>query len=363
MPWTKLQADDVSRSQYSPLEGGDRWLTYKEAIREAQAQALEKDPRVFIMGEGVDDPGGIFGTTKNLHEQFGNDRVFDLPLAENGFTGIAVGAAIAGMRPVLVHMRMDFLLLAADQIINHAAKWRYMFGSAQNVSLTIRAIIGRGWGSGAQHSQSLQGTFLHSPGLKIVMPSGAYDAKGLLLASIADPDPVIFIEHRWLYDYAEHVPEEVYTIPMGKAVVKRKGKDVTIVATSYMVWESMQAAEELYRKNEIDVEILDLRTISPIDETLLFESVKKTGRILITDTGWKRGGVSAEIAAMIAEESFSYLKAPIRRIALPDTPTPASPVLEEAYYPGKKEIADAVRMMMGEYKRDNRPTESKSIRD
>lgn len=347
MPWTKLQADAVSRDQYSPSVRGERMLTYREALKEAQAQALQKDPKVFIMGEAVDDPGGIFGTTKDLHKQFGNDRVFDLPLAENGFTGIAVGAAIAGARPVLVHMRMDFLLLAADQIINHAAKWRYMFGSAQHVPLTIRAIIGRGWGSGAQHSQSLQGTFLHTPGLKIVMPSSAYDAKGLLLASIADPDPVIFIEHRWLYDHEEHVPEEAYTIPIGKATVKRQGKDVTIVATSYMVWESMQAAEELYEENNINVEIVDLRTINPMDEMLLFDSVKKTGRLLIVDTGWKRGGVASEIAARVAEDIFSHLKAPVRRIALPDTPTPASPALEEVYYPGKKEVVAEIRMMMG----------------
>lgn len=343
MPWTKLQADAAKWEQYLPSKQGERRLTYREAIREAQAQALKLDPRVFIMGEGVDDPGGIFGTTLGLHQKFGKERVFDLPLAENGFTGIAVGAAIVGMRPIVVHMRMDFLPLSMDQIVNHAAKWRYMFGSNQHVPLTIRSIIGRGWGSAAQHSQSLQGLFLHVPGLKMVMPSSAYDVKGLLLASIADPDPVLFIEHRWLYENAEHVPGEMYTIPLGKGIIKRKGKDVTVVAVSYMVFEAMQAARELHEEEGIDVEILDMRTINPLDEGLLFVSVKKTGRLIIADTGWKTGGVAAEIAARVSEKIFSHLKAPIKRVALPDTPTPASPVLEEAYYPGKKEIISAIK--------------------
>ena len=355
MPWTKLQADASSGKWYPSSEKDIRILTYREALKEAQLQALQTDPDVFIMGEGVDDPGGIFGTTKDLHKRFGNDRVFDLPLSENGFTGIAVGAAIAGARPILVHMRMDFLLLAADQIINHAAKWRYMFGSAQHVPLTIRAIIGRGWGSGAQHSQSLQGTFLNTPGLKIVMPSNAYDAKGLLLASIADPDPVLFIEHRWLYDHKDRVPAEVYTIPIGKADIKRKGRDVTIVATSYMVWESIQAAEQLYSDDGIDVEIVDLRSINPMDESLVFDSVKKTGRLIIADTGCKKGGISGEIAAEISEKLFSDLKAPVKRIALPDTPTPASHVLEEAYYSGQKEICEAVKETMRDRRIIDRP--------
>jgi len=348
MPWTKLQADAVELDQYIQLKESQRILTYKEAIREAQAQALEVDPRVFIMGEGVNDPDGIFGTTLGLHQKFGNERVFDLPLAENGFTGVAVGAAIAGMRPIVVHMRMDFLLLSADQIINHAAKWRYMFGGKQHVPLTVRTVIGRGWGSAAQHSQSLQALFLHAPGLKLVMPSNAYDAKGLLLASIADPDPVIFIEHRWLYQHTEHVPEEMYAIPLGKGTIKRKGKDVTIVATSYMVFETVQAAKQLYEQDDIDVEIVDLRTIHPMDDDLLFTSVRKTGRLIIADTGWKTGGVSAEIMARVAEKNFSYLKAPMKRVALPDTPTPASPVLEKAYYPGKVEIITAAKRVVCE---------------
>ena len=351
MPWTKLQADAVKWEQYSPPKRGERRLTYREAIREAQAQALEIDPHVFIMGEGVDDPGGIFGTTLGLQQKFGKERVFDLPLAENCFTGIAAGAAIAGMRPIVVHMRMDFLPLSMDQIINHAAKWRYMFGSKQHVPLTIRSIIGRGWGSAAQHSQSLQGLFLHVPGLKIVMPSSAYDVKGLLLASIADPDPVLFIEHRWLYEIAEHVPGEMYTIPIGKGIIRRKGKDVTVVAVSYMVFEAMRAAKQLYEKEGIDIEVLDMRAINPLNEDLLFASVKKTGRLIIADTGWKTGGITAEIAARVSEKIFSHLKAPIKRVALPDTPTPASPVLEKAYYPGKKEIITAINRVIHADKR------------
>lgn len=345
MPWTKLQADSVRWDYDSPVSGKERLTSYREAIREALSQALELDPKVFVMGEGVDDPGGVFGTTLNLHKDFGRNRVFDLPIAENTFTGIAVGAAISGMRPVLVHMRMDFMLLTMDQIVNHAAKWHYMFGGRQKVPLVIRSIIGRGWGSAAQHSQSLQGLFMHVPGLKLVMPSNAYDAKGLLLTSIADNNPVIFIEHRWLYDQKHHVPPEIYTVPFGKGVIKKEGKDATVVAISFMVPESLQAAKRLEEEG-INIEVIDPRTLKPLDLELIINSVRKTGRLIVADMGWKTGGVSAELSALINENAFEYLKAPTLRVTLPDTPTPASPVLEKAFYPTSENIIKAVKSLL-----------------
>ena len=345
MPWTKLQAEDYLEKDSLPAGQEGRILSYREALCEAQEQAMDLDPRVFLMGEGVDDPGAVFGSTLGLVERFGPERVCDTPLAENGFTGVAVGAALTGMRPVVIHMRTDFLPMAMDQIANHAAKWRYMFGGRQNVPLTIRAIIGRGWGSGAQHSQSLQGLFLHLAGLKLVMPADPFDAKGLLLASIADPDPVVFIEHRWLYDLTGPVPEKMYTIPLGQGAIRRKGDDATVVAVSQMAVEALRAAGELAGQG-VEVEIIDPRSLKPLDIGLILESISKTGRLVVADTGWKTGGVAAEIAALVADDGFVLLKAPIKRVSLPDTPTPASPVLEEAYYPGAEEIVRAVRSLM-----------------
>jgi len=343
MPWTKLQADNIALKQAEEFQENGRQLTYRQSLLEAHSQALQTDPRVFIMGEGVDDPGGIFGTTLGLHKKFGPNRVFDLPIAENGCTGVAIGAAIAGMRPILVHMRMDFLLVSMDQIVNHAAKWRYMFGGRQHVPLVIRCIIGRGWGSAAQHSQSLQGLFVHVPGLKVVIPSNAYDAKGLLLMSIADNDPVLFIEHRWLYNHRNYVPEEMYFIPLGEGAIKRTGKDITIVAISHMVFEALEAAKQLHREEGIDVEVIDPRSLKPLDEDIILDSVKKTGRLLIADTGNKMGGVSGEIAAIVLEKAFSYLKSPLIRVGLPDVPTPASPALEKVFYPDKNAIIETVK--------------------
>lgn len=347
MPWTKVYSN---RAEFEKLlsTGKDlRGLTYREAIFEATYQALESDKSVFVIGEGVDDPGGVFGTTKNLHEKFGAQRVMDTPLAENGITGIAIGAALAGMRPILVHMRVDFLPLSMDQLINHAAKWHYMFGGSVSVPLTVRAIIGRGWGSAAQHSQSLQALFTHVPGLKVVMPATPYDAKGLLSGSIYDNNPVIFIEHRWLYEHVGHVPREPYTIPLGKGIVRRTGRDVTVVAFSHMVYEAMTAAETLSGEG-IECEVIDPRTLKPLDTELIAESVKKTGHLVVADTGWKEGGISAEVAARVSEEAFAHLKGPVARVALPDCPTPASHVLEKAFYPGRDEIAGAVRKVFRE---------------
>ena len=325
-----------------------REIKYFEAINEALRHAMEQDDSVFLMGLGVDDPKGIFGSTLGLWQRFGRERVFDMPIAENGMTGIAIGAALAGMRPVMSHQRMDFMLYCMDQLINHAAKWRYMSGGLLRVPLTVRAIIGRGWGQGAQHAQSLQAFFAHVPGLKVVMPASPYDVKGLLLASIADDNPVIFIEHRRLYDLTGPVPEEPYTVPLGKGVIRREGKDVTIVATSYMVPEAEQAADALAAEG-IEVELIDPRTLKPLDEALILNSVKKTGRLVVADNAPKTAGFGAEIAARVAYAAFASLKAQIVRVAFPDVPTPTTIALEQAFYPGPEDIVAAVKeVVLGE---------------
>ena len=324
-----------------------RAITFRAALLEAQSQALESDERVFIMGLGVDDPKGVFGSTLGLHRKFGPTRVFDTPLAENGITGIAIGAALAGMRPVLVHQRADFLLLTMDQLVNHAAKWHFMFGGGQSVPLVVRAVVGRGWGQGAQHSQSLHATFMHVPGLKVVLPSTAYDAKGLLLASITDPNPVIFIEHRMLYEHTDDVPSERYEVPLGRAAVRRHGRDVTIAGISYGAFEATQAAGTLEQEG-CDAEVIDLRTAKPWDASAVLGSVRKTGRLVVVDTTWRTAGLAAEIAARVGEEAFDALRAPIQRVTLPDAPTPTAWVLEKAYYPGVPQIVAAVKRTLGE---------------
>lgn len=345
MPWSKIKPELNEPDFYQESGEYNRRLSYPEAIREALDQALALDPRVFVMGQGVDDAAGMFGTTLNLHRKYGRERVFDTPLAENGLMGIAIGAAIGGMRPVYFHNRPDFLLLAMDGLVNHASKWSYMFGGAVNVPLVVWACIGRGWGSAAQHSQALQGLFMHVPGLKLVMPSTCYDAKGLMLSAIADDNPVIIIEHRYNFKHKGLVPKHVYRIPLGKGVVRRHGKDVTLVAISYMALEAYKAAEEL-AKDGIDVEVIDLRTLRPLDEEIILTSVKKTGCMVVADTGWKTGGVTAEIAAVAAEKGFASLKAPIRRVTSPDVPTPAGYTLEEAFYTGMPEIVAAARELV-----------------
>lgn len=346
MPWTKVYVDKAEFENAARLQkDGLRGLTYKEAIREAVSQLMEADRRVFVLGEGVDDPGGIFGTTAGLVDRFGKDRVLDLPIAENSMTGVAIGAAMAGMRPVFVHMRMDFLPMCMDQILNHAAKWHYMTGGNVNVPLVIRSIIGRGWGSAAQHSQALHALFTHMPGLKVVMPSTPYDAKGLLVSSIEDGNPIMFIEHRWLYDTIGHVPAELYRVPIGKGIIRRSGSALTIVALSHMVYETQRALKGL---PEIDAELIDPRALKPLDEELIVESVKKTGRLLIVDAAWRTGGAASEIAAVVSEKAFKYLKAPVRRLCLPDVPTPSSPVLEDAFYLKLHDIESAIKALMNE---------------
>ena len=323
-----------------------RELKFFEAIREATDLCLAKDPNVYVVGLGVPDPKGIFGTTSGLAEKYGSQRILDMPTSESAMTGVAIGSALVGMRPILTHQRLDFALYSMDQIVNHAAKWSYMFGGKVKIPLVIRMIVGRGWGQGPQHSQSLQAWFAHVPGLKVVMPATPHDAKGLLIASIEDENPVIFIEHRWLHNISGSVPEGIYRVPLGQARIIREGKDVTIAATSYMTLEAMRAAD-LLAQQEIEAEVIDVRSLKPLDDQLILESVRKTGRFIAADTGWRTAGFSAELVARVAEEVLSELKCPSRRVTLPDCPTPATPALANDYYPRAIHIVATTLKMLG----------------
>ena len=319
-----------------------RKLQYSLAINEALHQMMELDSSVFLIGQGVKSPWYVGNAAQGLLERFGEDRVIDTPVSENGITGAAVGAAIAGMKVVVVHPRMDFMFFAMDPIINQAANWHYMNGGKASVPVVFWGIINRGGEQAAQHSQAIHGLFANIPGLKVVMPATAYDAKGLMIAAIQDPNPVVFVDERLLYRAEDTVPEEIYTVEIGKGVIRKEGKDVTIVAVSLMVHEAMKAAEALAVEG-VEVEVIDLRTVKPLDRELILNSVRRTGRVVVADVGWKSFGVSAEIAALVVENAFDALKAPVLRVALPDCPAPASRNLEEAYYPMAEDIAQAVR--------------------
>jgi acetoin:2,6-dichlorophenolindophenol oxidoreductase subunit beta len=321
-----------------------RTITYAEAIREATDQCLEADPRVIVMGLGVPDPKGVFGTTLGLAERHGDDRVSDLPTSENGMTGVALGCAVAGLRPIMTHIRTEFALLAIDQLVSQAAKWRYMFGGRMTAPLVVRLLVGRGWGQGPQHSQSLQAWFAHIPGLKVVMPATAHDAKGLLITAVEDDDPVILIEHRWLHGVIGEVPEEPYRVPIGVARIAREGDDVTIVATSYMVLEALRAAEALGDAG-VGAEVIDLRSLRPWDEEAVLASAARTGRLLVTDTGWATVGFAAEVLARVAEQGV-VLDAPPRRVCLPDYPAPTSPALSAGFYPRAADVVTAAAEML-----------------
>lgn len=321
-------------------------MTYANAINTTLHQMMNKDSRVFLMGQGVTSPWYVGSTTQGLLEKYGPERVIDTPVSENSVTGAAVGAALAGMRPIVVHPRLDFMYYALDPIANHAAPWRYMFGGQLSVPLTIWGIINRGGEQAAQHSQAIHALFSHIPGLKVIMPSTPYDVKGLLVAAINDPDPVVFIDDRWLYKIQGVVPEPLYEIPFGKGVVRRSGNDVTIVAFSYLVHDALKAANNAAKKG-IDVEVIDPRSLKPFDDELLFSSIQKTRRLIIADGGWKTCGVAAEIAAKVAESDYiSNLKSPIMRITLPDTHAPASSPLERIYYKGETELFLAIQKIM-----------------
>ena len=324
----------------------NRNIKFSKAINEATDLCMEKDKNVYLMGLGVPDPTGFFGTTMGLQEKYGEHRVLDMPTAENGMTGIAIGTAFAGMRPIMAHHRIEFAMLAIEQIMNQAGNWHYMFGGQSSIPIVIRMLIGRGWGQGPQHSQCLHAMFAHHPGLKVVMPTTPHDAKGLLIAAVEDNNPVIFIEHRWLHNIFGNVPEGYYRTPIGKARIARTGKDVTIIATSYMVLESLLAANSL-ENNGIDAEIIDLRTIRPMDTDCILESVSKTGRVIVADLGWRSFGVASEIITLIAEKMWNTLKFRPQRITLPDIPTPCTPELAKYYYPRAIHIVNNVREMLG----------------
>jgi pyruvate dehydrogenase E1 component beta subunit len=316
------------------------------AINEATGQMMDQDDSVFLMGQGVNSPWYVGNTTVGLKDRFGPVRVFDTPVSENAVTGVAIGAALAGMRPVVVHPRMDFALLAVEQIMNQASNWHYMFGGRVSVPAVFRLIINRGGEQAAQHSQALQAIYTHSPGLKVVMPSTPYDAKGLLVASIRDDNPVVYIDDRWLYADEGDVPEDLYEVPIGKAAIRREGRDVTLVATSHMSVQAMRAAESL-GAHGVEVEVIDVRSLKPLDRELILRSAVKTGRVVVADAAWSTCGFAAEISAMLAASAFESLKAPIVRVTLPDTPAPMSRPLEKAYYPTATDIVAAVKKSYG----------------
>lgn len=324
-----------------------RNLKYSEAIAEAMYEALLQNPNLFLIGEGIDDPKGAFGTTTSALKEFGKERVMDSPLSENALAGICIGAAIEGYPSIQIHMRAEFMVLALDQILNHAAKWNYMFNGKMNVPMVFRCIVGRGWGQAAQHSQSFHNLYAQFPGLKVILPSHPYDAKGLLLSAVEDPNPVICIEHRWLYEKVGLVPENSYRIPIGNANTLTTGKDVTCVALSLSVHEALEA-QAILKQEGIELEVIDLRSVRPLDFKTIFSSVEKTGRLLIADISHTFMGIGAEITAQVAENRFEFLKAPVIRIGLPDAPTPCAPSLEAAYYPGVNEICIAARKLMQE---------------
>jgi pyruvate dehydrogenase E1 component beta subunit len=320
--------------------------TFALAVNEALHHAMELDSSVICYGLGVTDPKAVFGTTSNLEKRFGSRRVFDMPTSENAMTGVAIGAALNGVKAVMTHQRLDFFLLAMDQLVNGAAKWNYMFGGKSPVPITIRLIIGRGWGQGPTHSQNLQAWFAHIPGLKVVMPTTPEDAKGLLLSAIFDPNPVLFLEHRWLHNALGDVPSGDVRIPLGKAKIAKEGRDITLVAMSYMTVEALHAANYL-EQHGVSCEVIDLRTIKPLDWQLVMSSVAKTGRLLALDSGFTTGSVAGEVVARVAMEKFCCLKVAPARLAMPDVPEPTSPSLTEGFYVRARDVAARVMVMMG----------------
>ncbi|HDD31378.1 MAG TPA: alpha-ketoacid dehydrogenase subunit beta [Thermococcus litoralis] len=323
-----------------------REITFAEALNEALDYEMSKDPKVVVMGEDVGQYGGIFGVTKGLLEKYGEERVRDTPIAESGFIGTGVGAAASGLlRPVVELMFIDFLGVAYDQIYNQAAKIRYMFGGKAKIPIVIRTVSGAGASAAAQHSQSLHALFVHVPGLKVVYPSTPYDAKGLLISSIEDDDPVVFIEHKMLYGIKGPVPEEPYSIPLGEADVKKEGKDVTVVATALMVHRALEVAEKLEEEG-ISVEVIDPRTLVPLDEETILNSIKKTGRLVVVDEAYPRCSFATDIAALAASKAFDSLKAPVKLVTAPATPVPFSPALEKEWIPSTEKIEKAIREVL-----------------
>lgn len=322
-----------------------RQLTYVDAIREAHEQVMAVDPSVFVIGQGLWSPWYVGSSMADLDKKFGRERVIDSPVSENAITGVAIGAAIAGMKPIVVHPRMDFLMLAMDPILNQAANWSYMFAGRVNCPVVIRPIVNRGGEQGAQHSQALHAFCMHIPGLKLVMPATPFDAKGLLVAAVRDPNPVVYVDDRWLYSERGDVPEELYEVPIGKGIVRREGRDVTLISWSHMAAECMKAAVSLAQEG-VEAEVVDLRSLKPWDKALVLESVRRTGRAVVADGAWATCGAAAEVAAALAGEGFRHLKAGVARVTLPDAPAPMSRPLEKAYYPDARTVAAAARAVV-----------------
>lgn len=315
----------------------ERILSYPDAIREATEQEMTRDLSIIILGQGVDDPKAILGTTKGLAEKFGRERVFDTPLSEDGMTGVAIGAALAGLRPIHTHIRMDFVLLAMNQLVNMAVKMRYMFGGEVFIPIVIRVVIGKSWGQGPQHSQSIYPLFMNVPGIKIFAPSTPYDAKGCLIQSIRDDNPVLYIEHRLLYYQKGYVPQESYTVPFGKARILAKGKDITLVGISQMAVECLRARQYL-KEIDTDAEVIDPVSLSPLDMDTIETSVLKTKRLIIIDNAWIPCGAGAEIAARLAENNI-HKDTLIQRMGFAFVPCPTTPSLEAVFYPNARKIA------------------------
>ena len=318
-----------------------RILTFAQAIREATEQAMAQDPSVFVLGQGVDDPIGFYGTTLGLPQTFGADRCFDTPLSEDAVTGMAIGAALAGMRPINTHQRMDFLLLCMNQLVNIAAKGCYMFGGALSVPMVVRGVVGRSWGQGPQHSQAFHAYFMHVPGLKVVAPTTPHDAKGCMMAAIRDNNPVLMMEHRMLFGIQGEVPEAPYETPFGQARVVREGSDVTVVAISHMVLEAMRAAEQLQARVDVSAEVIDPVSLAPLDRETIMASVEKTGRLLVVDNGWTSCGASAEIVAQISERWSQGRAVRVRRLGFAPVPCPTTKPLETDFYPNVASISAA----------------------
>jgi pyruvate/2-oxoglutarate/acetoin dehydrogenase E1 component len=329
-------------------DNGRGEITYLEAVREALTQEMQRDPEVFLIGEDIGVYGGAFGATRGMLEEFGPERIRDTPISEAAIAGAATGAALMGMRPVMEIMFMDFLTISMNQLVNQAAKIRFMFGGKASVPMVIRAPAGSGTGAAAQHSQSLEAWFVHTPGIKVVAPATPYDAKGLLISAIRDNNPVLFMEHKLLYRTKGSVPEELYTLPMGKAEVKHPGRDLTIIAYSIMLPRALQAAQQLAAEG-IEVEVVDVRSLKPLDKETIVRSVAKTGRVLITHEAPQTGGFGAELAAVVAEsEAFDYLDAPICRLGGRDIPIPYNRTLERATVPQVEDIVASARALAKE---------------
>jgi pyruvate dehydrogenase E1 component beta subunit len=322
-----------------------REITYAQAINEALRENMRRNSRIILMGEDIGRYGGIFQVTAGLLNEFGPDRVIDTPISEAGFVGTCVGAAMTGLHPVAEVMFIDFTTCAMDMIVNQMAKMHYMSGGRGKVPFVLRTNIGAGRGAAAQHSQSFHSFFMHIPGLKVVTPATPYDAKGLMNMALADENPVVFVEHKKLFITKGHVPEESYTIPFGKADIKREGNDITIVATHALVLKTLNVAEEMSREG-IEIEVLDPRTISPLDRETILNSVRKTGKLITADEGCVSGGFGSEVAAIVAQEAFDYLEAPVVRVGSPDTPVPFSPPLEQFYIPDEGNIREAVNKIL-----------------